>query len=728
MDAELARVERALGMHGRYLQGGIMRKWIFALFILMLSAMESQAAPSGTKAFCRSGQTFLTWQEDGSDWYYVYASSTPIEKTEGLTWCAKIPKGSNHFRCLAGGPGNGFQQKTWTELLKGRKWAERIQIEDDPDASKGLPDGTGLFVRTIKKEATTYYAVTSAEGAEATKGGNALAEGVLEKPGTPGATLAFKDQNQHWFVFFTDFEVWNPTRVDEHVEGYAHVFNASIPAKVSDPAPLSVKLHAYTAWKDVFMPYSFPIGDGVTIAMFDYNLTWWFGMVEGLKNIDTKQKAKGERVVNYTEQRLLQAIRWVISNPANFPAKIDPRRVHVFGGSMGGSGTNHISLKNGDLIASSHASKGYTNWAISKKVNPFAKEFRENTWLPDFEGKFGALEDNLPTNLMGGKKVYELLDLKTWVCDPVLETPYIESGQGTLDTVIPFWGVAEYWDALAAGKHPYSAGWDMVDHAGRQDSGSKMNCFQLHRDETLPAMKNASCDSPLRFGVRIKGKIRKIEKDHLVIETPVTHDIRGMTLVLAPSTDTREWFRVKSCEGEVIRVESGDLLAYVPPVTKFQREQMKTRLKRDPTEDELAAAALANKKEYLVIDGDPRGTRNGHITWSSRLQNYDKAGEDDDIVDKEKQWGMNFRLERNGITGDWPQDTATVDITPRRCQEFRPAPGEAVHWENWDFSDKSEPEKIAEGDVVADKYGLVTVEKFAVGKQGLGNRLVISRK
>ena len=145
-------------------------------------------------------------------------------------------------------------------------------------------------------------------------------------------------------------------------------------------------------------------------------------------------------------------------------------------------------------------------------------------------------------------------------------------------------------------------------------------------------------------------------------------------------------------------------------------------------EDELAAAALANKKEYLVIDGDPRGTRNGHITWSSRLQNYDKAGEDDDIVDKEKQWGMNFRLERNGITGDWPQDTATVDITPRRCQEFRPAPGEAVHWENWDFSDKSEPEKIAEGDVVADKYGLVTVEKFAVGKQGLGNRLVISRK
>lgn len=701
------------------------------LLVLLSFPLAAQAAPVGLKAFCRSGQTFLTWQEDGADWYYVYASDTPIEKTAGLNWIAKIPKGSNHFRFLHADPNNENRNTKDTKLanlLNGQKWAERIQIEDAPDASKGLPDGTGLFVRTIKNEGTTYYAVTSAEGADAKQGDNALAAGVQEKIGTPGATLAFKDKNQHWFVFFSDFEVWNPTRVDDHMEGYAHVFNASIPAKVSDPAPLSVKLHAYTAWKDVFMPYSFPIGDGVTIAMFDYNLTWWFGSVEGLKEVDDKKEAKGERVVNYTEQRLLQAIRWVISNPPNFPAKIDPLRVHVFGGSMGGSGTNHVTLKNGDLVASGHASKGYTNWAIPKTVNPFTQAFRENTFWPDFEKKYGSFEANLPTSLRGEKRVYDLLDLKTWVSDSAIETPYLDSGHGTIDAVIPFWGIAEYWDALAAGKHPYAVGWDMADHAGDLGSGSKMRWFQLERDETLPAMRNASCDSPLKFGARIQGKVKKLEKDRLVVEVPIRHDITGMTLVLAPSVDTREWFRVKKCEGDVITVESGDLVAHKPPVTKYQRQQMQTKLKREPNEAELAAAADANKKRYLVIDGDPRGTRNGHITWSSRLQNYDKRRTADDAVDGEKEWGMNFRLEKNDIVGEWPKDTATVDITPRRCQAFRPSPGETVRWENWDFGDTSKPEKIAEGDGTADKDGLVTVEKFLVGKKGLGNRLVIKRK
>ena len=36
--------------------------------------------------------------------------------------------------------------------------------------------------------------------------------------------------------------------------------------------------------------------------------------------------------------------------------------------------------------------------------------------------------------------------------------------------------------------------------------------------------------------------------------------------------------------------------------------------------------------------------------------------------------------------------------------------------------------KVAEGDVTADKHGLVTVPKFTVGRKGWGNRLVLTRK
>ena len=63
-----------------------------------------------------------------------------------------------------------------------------------------------------------------------------------------------------------------------------------------------------------------------------------------------------------------------------------------------------------------------------------------------------------------------------------------------------------------------------------------------------------------------------------------------------------------------------------------------------------------------------------------------------------------------------------------RARKFLPKPGETVHWENWDMSDPSAPKKIAEGDVQADKHGLVTVPSFVIGTKGWGSRLALTRK
>ena len=71
----------------------------FAVFLTLAGTIiPASAEVHGLGAFCREGQTFLSWQEDGSDWYYVYASSKPIKKVAGRKWIAKIPKGSNRFR------------------------------------------------------------------------------------------------------------------------------------------------------------------------------------------------------------------------------------------------------------------------------------------------------------------------------------------------------------------------------------------------------------------------------------------------------------------------------------------------------------------------------------------------------------------------------------------------------------------------------------------------------
>jgi hypothetical protein len=471
------------------------------------------------------------------------------------------------------------------------------------------------------------------------------------------------------------------------------------------------------------MPYSYPINDGVSIAMFDYSLTWWFGHSEALKDLAQKSAPVG-KVVNYTEQRLMQVVRWVASSPKTFPAEIDGSRVYVLGGSMGGSGTNHITCKHGDLVTSGQASKGYTDWSLSPELKPYAANSRVNVFLGDFQRKYGTLADNNPTNL-DGQRVYDALNLASWVSDPRANVGYLETANGSIDGVIPFWGLAKFWEALEKGKHPYSSAWAQAGHASRLGSGSPMTYHKLRSDESIPAMANASCNFSLRFGYRFMGRIEEVRKDSIKIDNAILHDIRGMTLVVGPSGNTKQWFKIAGVDGDVIRVTEGDLLAFKPPVTAWQKSELKRKLGREPTEIDLDGQADKNKMKYLVIDGDPEGTRNGYIAWSTSLQNFDKTTTVDDIVDTENEWAMSFRLGENYYFGQWKHETATVDITPRRCQKFKPAVGAKVHWENWDYSNPRVPTKISEGNVTVDKYGLVSVLKFVVGKKGLGNRLVL---
>ena len=41
----------------------------------------------------------------------------------------------------------------------------------------------------------------------------------------------------------------------------------------------------------------------------------------------------------------------------------------------------------------------------------------------------------------------------------------------------------------------------------------------------------------------------------------------------------------------------------------------------------------------------------------------------DDIVDSEKRLAICVRLRKNGHAGEWKDDTATADVTPRRCRQ-----------------------------------------------------------
>jgi len=252
--------------------------------------------------------------------------------------------------------------------------------------------------------------------------------------------------------------------------------------------------------------------------------------------------------------------------------------------------------------------------------------------------------------------------------------------------------------------------------------------FKLMRsDESLPALSNASCNTPLNSGFRMIGKVKSLGEKTLTVEaSQFTRDLAGMSLVLGPSVETRKWFRIKGNTQTQLTIEEGNLLEYLPPLSSWWQSQLKKRLGREPTADVVREEARQKKMAFLVCDGSPRGTRNGHFAWSSENQNFDSDRAEDDIVDDENRWAICLRLHENRLS-EFTGSTATVDVTPRRCQRFRPRPGESIHWQNLDCSDPDTMHKIAEGEVSTDKNGLVTIRSFTVGRKGWGNRLVLTR-
>jgi hypothetical protein len=95
--------------------------------------------------------------------------------------------------------------------------------------------------------------------------------------------------------------------------------------------------------------------------------------------------------------------------------------------------------------------------------------------------------------------------------------------------------------------------------------------------------------------------------------------------------------------------------------------------------------------------GAPRGQANLHLYWDPRT-----------IVDTSDRWEVTI-----GVMKGAPSASARADVTPRRCQAFKPTPGEIVRWSN------SQGGRVIEkGEVKVDEYGLVTIPgvNFLIGK------------
>ena len=94
--------------------------------------------------------------------------------------------------------------------------------------------------------------------------------------------------------------------------------------------------------------------------------------------------------------------------------------------------------------------------------------------------------------------------------------------------------------------------------------------------------------------------------------------------------------------------------------------------------------------------GSPGGQVNRYVTW-------DPAS----IVDEADRWEVTVR-----IVDGAPRGTATVDVTPRRLQRFKPSATDRLAWTNSVADDRTPRQS---GTITPDQWGLLTVPQMEIG-------------
>ena len=121
-------------------------------------------------------------------------------------------------------------------------------------------------------------------------------------------------------------------------------------------------------------------------------------------------------------------------------------------------------------------------------------------------------------------------------------------------------------------------------------------------------------------------------------------------------------------------------------------------------------SANGDPGDFTATTGDSVGTLNGYMDWDPAL------------VDSDSHWEVVLRT--RGLTTLWGQlpapESLTVDVTPRRVQRFRPAPGVPVTWTATRLSDGTQ---VQSGSVNLDELGRVTL--CAVRTYRTGTRLAL---
>jgi pimeloyl-ACP methyl ester carboxylesterase len=365
------------------------------------AAQFSQPTATNVEAVYSMGHTFITWNEIPSTWgapysdetYAVYVSDQPITDVSNATRIVfnggidVIPQNSSRFYadlvpdvveyCVFGGCCDDFVKRH-----TGRLW-----VRDANDEARKLANGEGVLVLTPDSAGMRYYAVTviPAGGNEYTylssQNTSCAVDESVEDPVpillTEKAQLCTDNDVQVYLQYMNPLD-WNVTldapsrlncyygltdpptsnRMAKAIQ-YAYTYEVAIPDETEFPPPwpATVVLHGRGG---VQADCTVADQGSVLIRPYDYMGTQWSGCsrMYDYRTADPDlvpapvYPVPPDKIVNYTEQRVLRALYDTCRLEP-----IDLERLYVRGHSMGGGGALGMALHYPKVFAAAHSSK-----------------------------------------------------------------------------------------------------------------------------------------------------------------------------------------------------------------------------------------------------------------------------------------------------------------------------------------------------------------------------------
>lgn len=501
------------------------------------AALKPPVAVTGLAAMHRSGQTFLTWNElsaEQGERYRVYRHVEPItaDNLAAAVLLYEVPEGTANFYANRYNDPSG----TWRA-----RYLDRLVIVD---GGRPLLGGTGLLVWTLATSdfggATSgrgYYAVTVV-------GTNGVEQRTLLNPGSvtaaieeavadplPVETAVDVGARGHLYIQYMDLRRWNPTFHAPHERNAYYGLNAEDPAvgnalqyaydyvvyepECSEaPAPVYFNLHGWGG--NTYEPFAEdPEAYGwcaYRLFPVDMGETWYFGFARDCDYRRGEVPEAGDTVMNYTEQRLLRMVYDLVRHPPGVSA--DPDRVYAWGHSMGGSGVLSLSLRYPNVFATMYASAPMTDYRHSGDGGG-------TDWRSDLDWKWGSVDLNLPVGFLApggwagpltryeGAGVWDWQDhLSNLSARSADEMVPLGVAHGTADTVIE-WNTQgqPLYAGLDRARRCYGGAVTADDHTWLSFAGlppsldlrdwAPFQAFGVRRNETVPALANASGNAPL---------------------------------------------------------------------------------------------------------------------------------------------------------------------------------------------------------------------------------------